>query len=118
MLRALYDRLRELVLATDYIQVDESTIPIVDKEKSKTVKAYLWLVRSVMEKTQFFFYDHGSRTQKVALGLLNDYRGIMQTDGYQVYSIFEKKEGVLLLSCWAHARRYWEASLKEDKVRA
>ncbi len=118
MLRALYHRLQEVVLATDYIQVDESTIPIVDKEKSKTMKGYLWLVRSVMEKTQFFFYDQGSRSQRVAIGLLNDYRGILQTDGYQAYSIFDKKEGVILLNCWAHARRYWEACLKEDKAKA
>ena len=118
MLRALYDRLRELVLSTSYIQVDESTIPIVDKEKSKTIKGYLWSVRAVQEKTMFFFYDHGSRSQKVAIGLLNGYKGALQTDGYQAYTIFDKKEGVLLLNCWAHARRYWESCLKEDKVRA
>ncbi|MBI9063579.1 MAG: transposase [Marinilabiliaceae bacterium] len=29
----------------------------------------------------------------------------MQTDGYEAYSIYEQKKGVLLLGCWAHARR-------------
>ena len=115
MMRAMYDRLKELVLKTDYIQVDESTVPVVDKEKSKTIKGYLWVVRSVMEKNLFFFYDQGSRAQKVAIGLLAGYQGTLQTDGYGCYSIFENINGVLLLNCWAHARRYYESALTEDK---
>ena len=38
LLRAMYYRLRELVLASDYIQVDESTIPVVNNEKSRAVR--------------------------------------------------------------------------------
>ena len=48
LFRALYYRLREIVLASDYIQVYESTVPVIDNEKHRTVKAYLWVVRSVM----------------------------------------------------------------------
>ena len=116
LLRALYYRLREVVLATDYIMVDESTFPVIDSEKQKTVKAYLWMVRSVMEKLVFFHYDKGSRAQKVVLELLKDFKGAVQADGYEAYSIYEKKKGVLLLGCWAHARRKFEDSLKEDKA--
>ena len=32
LLRALYHRLQELVLATDYIQVDESTVPVINNK--------------------------------------------------------------------------------------
>ncbi|MFC2116536.1 IS66 family transposase [Bacteroidota bacterium] len=115
LLRAMYYRLRELILASDYIQVDESTIPVVNNEKKRTVKAYLWVVRSVMENLVFFHYDKGSRAQKVIIELLHDYQGAVQTDGYEAYSIYENKKGVLLLGCWAHARRKFTESLKEDK---
>lgn len=118
LLRPLYYRLRELVLSTDYIQVDETTIPIIDKEKHKTAKSYLWMVRSVMEETLFFHYDQGSRAQRVALELLKDFQGALQTDGYEVYSIYENKAGVLPLGCWAHARRKFDEALKEDQARA
>jgi transposase len=37
LLRPLYYRLKELVLESDYIQSDESTIPIIDNEKHKTI---------------------------------------------------------------------------------
>lgn len=115
LLRALYLRLKDIVLASDYIQVDESTVPVIDNEKHKTRKAYLWMVRSVMDDLVFFHYDKGSRAQKVVVDLLKDFKGAIQTDGYSAYSIYERKKGVLLLSCWAHARRKFHESLQEDK---
>ena len=118
LLRALYYRLRELVLATVYIQVDESTVPVIDNQKKRTVKAYLWVVRAVMENLVFFHYDKGSRAQKVVIDLLKNFIGAVQTDGYEAYSIYEKKKGVLLLGCWAHARRKFTDSLAEDKAGA
>ncbi len=118
LLRALYYRLKEIVLASDYIQVDESTVPVIDNEKSRTVKAYLWVVRSVMDNLVFFHYDKGSRAQKVVIELLRNYQGAVQTDGYEAYSIYEHKKGVLLLGCWAHARRKFTEALKEDKTGA
>ena len=42
LLRPLYFQIRELVMECDYIQADETTVPIVDDEKHKTVKGYLW----------------------------------------------------------------------------
>ncbi|WP_430826943.1 IS66 family transposase [Carboxylicivirga sp. N1Y90] len=118
LLRALYFRLQELVKESDYIQVDESTIPVVNNEKHKTVKAYLWMVRSVMKPLVYFHYDKGSRAQKVVVELLQGFQGAIQTDGYEAYSIYEQKKGVLLLGCWAHARRKFEESLGEDKAGA
>ena len=118
LLRALYYRLQEVVMESDYIQVDESTVPVVDNEKHKTVKAYLWMVRSVMKNLVFFHYDKGSRAQKVVVELLQDFQGAIQTDGYEAYSIYEQKKGVLLLGCWAHARRKFAESLSEDKAGA
>jgi transposase len=115
LLRALYYRLREIVLKSDYIEVDESTVPVINDEKHRAVKAYLWVVRSVMDKLMFFHYDKGSRAQKVVIELLKDYQGAVQTDGYEAYSIYENKKGVLLLGCWAHSRRKYTEALKEDK---
>ena len=118
LLRPSYYRLKELVLDSDYIQSDETTIPIINNEKHTTIKGYIWMIRAVMDNLVFFHYDQGSRAQKVALQLFKDYQGVIQTDGYAVYDIYEHKKGVLPIGCWAHARRYFEEALKEDKVRA
>jgi len=118
LLRPTYYRLKELVLETDYIQSDETTIPIINNEKHKTVKGYIWMVRAVMADLVFFHYDHGSRAQKVALELFRNYQGAIQTDGYAAYDFYENKKGVLPIGCWAHSRRRFEEALKEDKARA
>jgi transposase len=118
LMRPTWYRLKELVLESDYIQSDETTIPIINSEKHKTVKGYLWMVRAVMPNLVFFHYDQGSRAQKVALQLFKDYQGVIQTDGYVVYDMYENKKGVLPIGCWAHARRKFEEALKEDQARA
>ena len=118
LLRPAYYRLKELVLSSGYIQSDETTIPIINNEKHKTINGYIWMIRAVTEELVFFHYDYGSRAQKVALQLFKDYQGVIQTDGYAVYDIYENKKGVLPIGCWAHARRKFEEALKEDKARA
>lgn len=42
----------------------------------------------------------------------------MQSGGYRAYDIYENKQGVLLLGCWAHIRRKFEHALTEDPERA
>ncbi len=119
LLEPLYDTLRKRVLGCDYIQVDESTIPVLDKDKPRaTKKGYHWVVRSPELNSLFFHYDKGSRAQRVVVELLKDFKGAVQSDGYGAYNIYENKEGVLLLGCWAHARRKFEQALKNDPARA
>jgi len=118
LLRPAYYRLKELALDSDYIQSDETTIPVINNEKHTTIKGYIWMIRAVMDNLVFFHYDQGSRAQKVALQLFKDFQGVIQSDGYAVYDIYESKKGVLPIGCWAHARRYFEEALKEDNVRA
>ncbi len=118
LMRPAYYRLKELILRSGYIQSDETTIPIINNEKHKAINGYIWMVRAVTENLVFFHYDGGSRAQKVALQLFKDYQGVIQSDGYAVYDMYENKKGVLPIGCWTHARRKFEEALKEDKVRA
>jgi len=119
LLMPLYEKLRHRVLGCDYIQVDESVIPVMDKDKPGAArKGYHWVVRSPEEGCLFFHYDRGSRAGRVVVELLKDFRGAVQSDGYGAYEVYEKKEGVLLLGCWAHARRKFEQALGNDPPRA
>ena len=112
--KPLYDLLKAHVLACDYVQVDESTLPVIDNEKHRAVKGYVWSVVNVMTGDRFFFYEHGSRSSRVAMGLLKDFSGAIQSDGYVVYEHFEGMEGKKLLGCWAHARRKFFDARKEN----
>ena len=115
LLSPLYGHLRRRVLSTDYIQVDESTLPVIDNEKRRAVKGYLWVVRSPDTGEVFFHYDSGSRSEKTAMVLLHDFKGAIQSDGYQVYNRFESLDGKLMLGCWAHARRKFDEALAENR---
>lgn len=119
LLGPLYECLRKRVLGCDYIQVDESIIPVLDRDKPGAArKGYHWVVRSPELKSLFFHYDKGSRAQYVAVELLKDFQGAVQSDGYGAYDIYENKQGVLLLGCWAHVRRKFEHALSDDPERA
>jgi len=119
LLKLLYETLKKEVLSSDYIQIDESTIPVMDKDHpGSTRKGYHWIVRSPMQNQLFFHYQNGSRAQKVVVQLLHSFQGAVQSDAYGAYDIYENKKNVLLLGCIAHARRKFESSLKDDPERA
>ena len=101
-LRPLYDKLREQIMSSEYIQVDESTLPVIDNEKHRAVKGYMWAVRNALTGDVYFHYDMGSRSGDTARRLIGGYRGAVQTDGYEVYSAFEGTPGKIMIGCWAH----------------
>ena len=114
-LKPIYDLLRAHVLACDYVQVDESTLPVIDNEKHRAVKGYMWCVRAVIEQMVVFYYDMGSRSHDTARKMLRGYRGTIQTDGYGAYDQFENDPHIQVIGCWAHARRKWSDALDEDR---
>ena len=114
-LKLLYDILDREVFSRDYIQVDESTLPVIDNEKHRAVKGYMWCVRAVEGNLVVFHYDMGSRSHETARKLLRGYRGTIQTDGYGAYDQFESDPHIQVIGCWAHARRKWSDALDEDK---
>lgn len=118
LLRPLHFRLWELMKKTDYLQCDETTLPVVRSDKHKTVKGYIWLVWDPMCGRQYFYWDKGSRSGEVVLKLFSGYQGALQTDGYERYELLDGKKGVILLSCWSHARRKFSDAIKNDKERA
>ena len=114
-LRPLYERLRVEIMSKDYIQVDESTLPVIDNEKHRAVKGYMWAVRDALGGGVYFHYDNGSRGGDTARKLIGAYRGAVQTDGYEVYNAFENTPGKRMIGCWAHARRKFVEALDENK---
>ena len=114
-LRPLYDKLREQIMSSDYIQVDESTLPVIDNEKHRAVKGYMWAVRDALTGSVYFHYDMGSRSGDTARKLIGGYRGAVQTDGYEVYESFENAPGKRMIGCWAHVRRKFVEALDENR---
>ena len=118
LLTLLHGELVKQVLQSNYLQADETPHPVQDsKVKGKTHRGYLWVYRSVEQGLVLFDYQKG-RGREGPQELLENYIGFLQTDGYAVYDVFENREGITLLGCMAHARRYFEKALGNDKIRA
>jgi len=118
LLKPLYEVLKKEVIDTDYLQVDETTLPVINKESHKAKKEYLWMVRAVMKKLVFFYYNDGSRSQQTVGTLLKSFTGYLQSDGWQAYNVFDKEDQVCLVGCMVHIRRYYEKALNENKALA
>ena len=115
LLRPLYLELKRKVLSSDYIQVDETTLPVIDHDRHKAAKEYIWIVRAAVPRLLFFHYDNGSRSQKVAVDLLKTFKGYLQCDGYSAYDAFENRKDVRLCGCLAHIRRHIESCREENR---
>jgi len=118
LLEPLYLALKFEVLKSTYLQVDETPIPVLDKQKKgKTHQGYHWVYYSPEEKLVLFDYQKG-RSREGPKQLLKDYQGYLQTDGYQAYDQFEDKDNIVLVGCLAHARRKFEHAKDSDPVRS
>jgi len=120
LLGPLYTELTKQVLGSGYLQADETPLPVLNGEtKGAAHQGYLWAYHSPPDQLIFYDYQPG-RSQKGPVGLLKDFTGYLQTDGYRVYEHADigGKQGVILMHCMAHARRYFEKALVDDKVQA
>lgn len=118
LLRPLYDALEKEIFSCDYIQTDETVMPVIDEARHKAEKEYLWMTRSVMEMLAIFYYDGGSRAGDVIKTKTDAhcFKGYLQCDGYPAYTAaFKPGGGVTLVFCMVHMRRYFRDAVKENR---
>lgn len=119
LLKPLYEVLKSEIMKSDYLQGDETTVPVMDKSTHKTNKEYLWLVRAVEQRLVLFHYNNGSRSGTVIEKLTKSFNGYFQCDGFDGYeSAFKTRKDVHIVNCMAHIRRHFEQAIKENKEMA
>jgi hypothetical protein len=120
LLNPLYKALRKQVLASDYLQADESPLKVLDNTKPKTThQGYMWVYRNPVSRLVLFDYRKGRSTEG-PLELLGEFSGLLQCDGYKAYSSLVKKlPQIRLASCLAHIRRkFFEAQTNHPQLAA
>ena len=114
-LKPLWRLLREELLRSAKLFVDETTAPVLDPGRGRTKKGYFWVIarddrpwRGGAPPAVVYNYAPG-RSGDHATALLQGYTGILQTDGYAAYRRFadpQRAGGPATLAfCWAHWRR-------------
>jgi transposase len=118
LIRPLYAIHRLYVFKEIYQMIDESPIKVQDRDKIGAChQGYMWVRYAPLSKSALFEY-YKSRSTKGPIDDLDSFCGFVQTDGYSGYTYLAQKKGLVHLSCWAHARRYFEKALDNDKERA
>src|SRR5580693_5577423 len=109
-LAPLYERLKEHLLASSRLAVDETPVPVLDPGRGRTKTGYFWSM--ARDDRPFGGKDPPGVAYTYAPGrggvhlhtLLKDYRGIVQCDGYAPYKKLPEDK-ITLAFCWAHVRR-------------
>lgn len=118
LITPLYELHRKVVLSSNYLQVDETPIKVLDKDKKgSTHRGYHWVYHAPHEKMVLFDYREG-RGREGPEECMKDFKGFLQTDGYAVYENFNKRADITLLHCMAHARRKFDEAKDNDLARA
>lgn len=117
-LTTLYEVHKRQVLASCYLHCDETPLKVLDETKKGTThQGYYWVYHNSKDKLVLFDYRSG-RDRAGPDDILQDFIGYLQTDGYVAYEDFDKRAGIILLHCMAHARRKFSDALQNDKARA
>jgi hypothetical protein len=114
-LAPIAERLREILLGSAKIVVDETPAPVLDPGRGRTKTGYFWAIArddrpwgGTDPPAVVYTYAPG-RGAEHGLKLLAGYSGIVQCDGYAAYKRLAdpKREGgaVMLAFCWSHWRR-------------
>jgi transposase len=113
LLQSVVAAMRKDLLNASYLQADETTVPVqMHDKRGSNHQAYLWQYGKPGGETVFdFCLGRGREGPKK---FLEQWEGILQTDGYQAY------EGVggpkmVHVGCWAHARRKFVDAVKLNK---
>jgi transposase len=115
-LRPVYLRLRELILNSGKIAVDETVAPVLDPGRGRTKQGYLWATArddrpwGGSDPPAITYAYAPGRGAVHALKLLEHYRGVVQCDGYAAYKTVAgatRDEAITLAFCWAHLRRHF-----------
>ena len=117
-LEPVYRQMHRGLIAGDYLQADETPVRCNDPDEKRggTTQGWLWAISRPGGEVVFDW--RLSRRHGELTSLLQGYRGILQSDGYEAYAGHARaNEGVVWAGCWAHARRkFFEAAAERPKT--
>jgi transposase len=117
LLDPLYEALKKEVLSSNYLQVDETPIKVLDKNKKGTThRGYQWVYHAPLKRMVLFDYREG-RGREGPEECLKGFKGWIQSDGYVVYDQLNSKQ-ITLLNCMAHGRRKFDEAIDNDFTKA
>lgn len=109
LLLPIYDREMELISQSQYVNADETSQPVMDRDKCR--RGFMWTF--IAGKNIGYIYAP-TRSGETASRFLAGTTGRLQVDGYTGYNAVTTPEGRDRDGCWAHVRRYFHKAVDYD----
>jgi transposase len=102
------------IFSGGFVQIDETPVEYLSPGNGKTKNGYLRVAHNPAVKSAVFHWKTGRSTQCLHEVVPEDFKGVIQCDGYSAYGSFAHSPGragaIRLAGCWAHVRRgFFEA---------
>jgi len=115
----LYELTLITVLSSPVLFADDTTLPVLDPGRGRTKTGRLWCYavdprpwNGPGHPAAAYVYSENRKAEHPEAHL-KDFRGLLQTDGYNG---FKRATGVPHALCWAHARRKFHDILASSKM--
>lgn len=102
VLEPLYKRMLQLVAASDYVNADETSQPVMDEDKCR--RGFIWTFIGAGIIAYVFSASRSGETPRRILGTS---AGYLQVDGHTGYNSVCLPDQRKRIGCIAHARRYF-----------
>lgn len=112
-LKPVYEELHRQLVNREVLHADETTLQVLREPGRKPQsKSYMWLYRTGGDAEHpIVLYEYQpDRKREHPKEFLAGFRGYLHTDGYAGYH--DLPEGITVVGCWAHARRYFDEAVK------
>jgi transposase len=110
-LEPLQARLAAHVFGSAKLFADDTPIPVLDPGRGRTKTGRLWVYTrddrpwsGPEPPAAVYFYSPDRKAERPAAHL-QDFRGVLQVDGYAGFERLTTPGDIVLAACWAHARR-------------
>lgn len=110
--------LQKEIMATDYIQADETTVQVLEEVgRTNQSQSYMWCYRTGGKKPNIVYEYQPTCGGYHAEEFLTGFKGYLQTDAYAGYNFASKNPAIIKVGCMAHARRKFTDAAKITSVK-
>ena len=115
----IYNEMKKKLFSAELIHCDETPFTVVNDGRGANTKSYMWVYHTYDRygsKPVYIYEYNAHRSSKVPRDFLEGYRGVLVTDGYQVYHKIakERPDELVVAGCWAHAKRKFAEIVKSS----
>ena len=116
LLMPVMDLLRTQLRASTVIQMDETRVKVLDAPNQQS---YMWVSVAGGHDPPVVCFDYEpTRSGSVPVKLLEDFSGVLVTDGYAGYNLVSQSSVSVHAGCMAHARRKFDEALNAGKQKS